>query len=61
MRHRAEAGMVKMVRERLPNPLRSSDFVTVHLRTLTEGKEDALAEAKQSIDRLLSSLEDWLN
>jgi hypothetical protein len=31
------------------------------LRTLAEAKEDALSEAKQSIDRLLSSLEDWLN
>jgi len=30
------------------------------LRTLAEAKEDALTEAKQTIDRLLSSLEDWL-
>jgi len=31
------------------------------LRTLAEAKEDALTEAKQTIDRLLSGLEDWLN
>jgi len=31
------------------------------LRTLAEAKEDALSEAKQAIDRLLLSLEDWLN
>jgi hypothetical protein len=31
------------------------------LRTLAEAKEGAVTEAKQSIDRLLSSLEDWLN
>ena len=30
------------------------------LRTLAEAREDALSETKQRIDRLLSSLEDWL-
>ena len=29
------------------------------LRTLASRKEDAVAEAKQSIDRVLSRLEDW--
>lgn len=31
------------------------------LRTLAEARNDALSEAKHRIDRLLSSLEDWLN
>src|SRR4026208_869619 len=39
----------------LPIPARST------LSPLTACREDALAEAKQSIDRLLSSLNDWLN
>jgi len=29
------------------------------LRTLTPQKDDAVAEAKQSIDRILSRLENW--
>jgi hypothetical protein len=32
---------------------------TLHI--MAEAKEDALAEAKQCIDGLLSRLEDWLN
>jgi hypothetical protein len=39
----------------LPIPARST------LSPLTACREDALAEARQSIDRLLSSLNDWLN
>ena len=60
IRNRTEAGMVKMVCEHISIPPDLPILSKSTLRTLAEAREDALSKTKQRIDRLLSSLEDWL-
>ena len=46
----------QLVRRRLPNSCRSPILARSTLSTLAPEKEDAVAEAKQKIDRILARL-----
>ena len=60
IRHRANASVVELVCGRLPHACGLALFSRSILQTLSPRREDAVAEAKQSIDRVLSRLNDWL-